>query len=448
MNLPVIHRAPWNHRALLVLLCAMCSWPVLAQENTEDKAKVAVEAMTTPATPADQQAEQKLSANLDKEPALQKVEAEVSSGVATLSGEVPAQPDRQEAGNIAAATPGVKNVQNQIALDPDLSLRFSIAMSEAKGKLVRLVANLPLLLVAVLVVMLSVWLGGVLGRHLPIVSRISKRNPYMENLLRSIVRGVVILAGVLMALDLLGATALVGAVLGSAGVVGLVLGFAFKDIAENYVAGILLSIRRPFNPGDMVRIDSYEGRVVALTSRATQLMTADGNHLLLPNGLVFKSVMLNYSHNPKRRFDFTTNVATGRSWNKAMDIGIQTMRGIDGVLDDPAPTALIQDLANDAATLRFAGWIDQHHNDLAKTRSESMRLVRRALREAGLTPPDGVQHIQLKRDPAEAVDDGMSRESGVHRDMSVDRTLEKQLAHLEESHDLLQQPDATTPAKP
>ncbi len=90
MNLPVIHRAPWNHRALLVLLCAMCSWPVLAQENTEDKAKVAVEAMTTPATPADQQAEQKLSANLDKEPALQKVEAEVSSGVATLSGEVPA----------------------------------------------------------------------------------------------------------------------------------------------------------------------------------------------------------------------------------------------------------------------------------------------------------------------------------------------------------------------
>lgn len=248
-----------------------------------------------------------------------------------------------------------------------------------------------------------------------------------------------------MALDLLGATTLVGALLGSAGVVGLVLGFAFKDIAENYIAGILLSIRRPFNPGDMVRIDSHEGRVVALTSRATQLMTPDGNHLLLPNALVFKSVMLNYTRNPNRRFDFTTNVATGRSWNKAMDIGIQTLRGIDGVLADPAPTALIQDLANDAATLRFAGWIDQHHNDLAKTRSEAMRLVRRALREAGLTPPDGVQRIQLTRDSHDQPEASVSQESGAHRDMSVDRTLDKQMAHLSEDSDMLQPPSETPP---
>ena len=342
----------------------------------------------------------------------------------------------------------LESVAAQAAAHSTLYARFALALDQVEVKLVKLLAGLPLLLVAILIVLFAAWFGRFLAKRMRILTRLGRDNPYMDGLLRGIVRGLVALAGVLVALDLLGATSLVGAVLGSAGVVGLVLGFAFKDIAENYVAGILLSIRRPFNPGDMVRIDSYEGRVVALTSRATQLMTADGNHLLLPNGLVFKSVMLNYSHNPKRRFDFTTNVATGRSWNKAMDIGIQTMRGIDGVLDDPAPTALIQDLANDAATLRFAGWIDQHHNDLAKTRSESMRLVRRALREAGLTPPDGVQHIQLKRDPAEAVDDGMSRESGVHRDMSVDRTLEKQLAHLEESHDLLQQPDATTPAKP
>ena len=224
--------------------------------------------------------------------------------------------------------------QEQLPSLPTLTLDIRRALSDGQvgvAALARLIGRDP-----ALAALLMEHASSALYRH-PVAPRT--------------LQDVIVLLGVLVALNLLGATSLIGAVLGSAGVVGLVLGFAFKDIAENYIAGILLSIRRPFNPGDMVRIDSHEGRVVALTSRATQLMTPDGNHLLLPNALVFKSVMLNYTRNPNRRVEFTTNVATGRSWNKAMDIGIQTLRGIDGVLADPAPTALIQDLANDAALL-------------------------------------------------------------------------------------------------
>ena len=310
---------------------------------------------TAEVTPADRQAERTVEAKLETRPALKEVDAEVSSGVATLSGDVPTQPDRKQASDLAADTPGIATVKNRTELDPDLRVRFKAALTEVEAKLVRLTARIPLLIMALLIVMLSVWLGGVLSRRLRLVKRLSNRNPYMDGLLRSVVRGLVVLGGLLLALDLLGATALVGAVLGSAGVVGLVLGFAFKDIAENYIAGILLSVRQPFNPGDTVRIDSHEGRVVALTSRTTQLMTGDGNHLSLPNGVVFKSVMLNFTRNPKRRFDFTTNIATGHSWHAAMDIGIAALRKIEGVLDDPSPSALILELNNDAATLRFMG---------------------------------------------------------------------------------------------
>ncbi len=420
-------RRPRLRRLLLGIAMASLMPPAFAQD-----------AAVEPAAPSDQRIERTVEARLDGQPTLRDVKADVSEGVATISGQVPTQPDRKQAGDLAADAPGVREVRNRIQLDPDLALRFSAAISEVKGKLVRLVANLPLLAVALLIVVLSVWLGGVIGRRLHVVQRIASRNPYMEGLLRSVVRGVVVLGGVLLALDLLGATSLVGAVLGSAGVIGLVLGFAFKDIAENYIAGVLLSIRRPFNPGDLVRIDSHEGRVVALTSRATQLMTVEGNHLLLPNGLVFKSVMLNYTRNPKRRFDFATNVAVGKPWHEAMDIGIRTLRGIDGVLDDPAPSALIQDLANDAATLRFIAWIDQQHNDLSKTRSEAMRLVRRALREAGLTPPDGVQRVHLVRGVDPAPEDNPS-ESLHGRDTSVDRALDGQIdqAGPESGKDLL-----------
>lgn len=318
-----------------------------------------------------------------------------------------------------------------------LAERFTTALEQVQDKLLHLVASIPLLLVALLIVLFASWLGGVVSRRMRIVKRISSSNPYMEGLLRSTVRTVIVLAGVVVALDLLNATSLVGAVLGSAGVIGLVLGFGFKDIAENYIAGVLLSLRKPFSPGDTVRIDSFEGKVVALTARATILMTVDGNHLQLPNSVVFKSVLLNYSRNPKRRFDFETSIDNRASWHAAMETGIAAIATVEGVLTEPAPSALIRTLSNDGATLQFAGWIDQGRNDLARTRSEAMRRVRRSLREAGIVPPETVQKVVLLRND---VDAAQAAETERPRDTSVDRTLDAQVGQArlqEDSSDLL-----------
>lgn len=321
-----------------------------------------------------------------------------------------------------------------------LGERFMTALEQVQDKLLQLVASIPLLLVALLIVLFASWLGGVASRRLRIVKRISSSNPYMEGLLRSTVRIVIVIAGVVVALDLLNATSLVGAVLGSAGVIGLVLGFGFKDIAENYIAGVLLSLRKPFSPGDTVRIDSFEGKVVALTARATILMTADGNHLQLPNSIVFKSVLLNYSRNPKRRFDFETTIDNRASWHDAMDIGIEAIASLDGVLDEPKPSSLIRTLSNDGATLQFTGWIDQTRNDLARTRSEAMRQVRKHLRKAGIVPPETVQRVVLQRNEEDAAH---ANESSQPRDTSVDRALDAQVGQarrLEDGGDLLQPP--------
>ncbi|GHB96376.1 mechanosensitive ion channel family protein [Thermomonas carbonis] len=340
-------------------------------------------------------------------------------------------------------------------LDPDklptassLGERFMQALEQVQDKLLHLVASIPLLLIALLIVLFASWLGGFASRHMRMVKRLSSSNPYMEGLLRSTVRTLIVLAGVVIALDLLNATSLVGAVLGSAGVIGLVLGFGFKDIAENYIAGVLLSLRKPFSPGDTVRIDSFEGKVVALTARATILMTADGNHLQLPNSVVFKSVLLNYSRNPKRRFDFETSVDNRASWHDAMDAGIAAIAAIEGVLADPPPGALIRTLSNDGAILQFSGWIDQRGNDLARTRSEAMRQVRNALRKIGIVPPESVQKVVLQRGET---DEPHAHETARARDTSVDRALDAQVGNarrLEDGGDLLQpqpQPAALPP---
>lgn len=334
-----------------------------------------------------------VSVALARAPAIPDVGVDVNSSVVTLSGTVVEERQRERAERLAKGVQGVNEVDNQLEISTDLDTRWDAAMEELQAKTTRMIAGAPLLLLAVLIVMLASWLGGFVSRHLRWFRR-SSGNPYMEGLVRRVVRLLILLAGVLLALDLLGATALVGAVLGSAGVIGLALGFAFRDIAENYIAGVMLSLRRPFAPGDHVLIDGNEGRVVSLSARATILMTLDGNHLRLPNSLVFKSIILNYTHNPKRRFSFTIQIDGDESISKAQQLGLAAICGIDGVLTDPAPSSLVQSYGPNGAELQFFGWIDQIGGNFGKLRSAAIHAVKAAFDEAGIEASRSVHWIR------------------------------------------------------
>ena len=177
------------------------------------------------------------------------------------------------------------------------------AVERVETRFEGLVAALPQAGLA-LVIVLGAWL---LARAVARWDRPYRRlqgNRFVSDLVRGIARALVLLAGVAVALEILDASHLVGALAGTAGVAGLALGFAFRDLIENYVASILLSLRQPFAPNDHVPIDGFEGRVARLTSRATILITPDGNNLRIPNATVFKGIILNYTRNPERRFGY------------------------------------------------------------------------------------------------------------------------------------------------
>ena len=257
-----------------------------------------------------------------------------------------------------------------------------------------LAAALPLLALAIALVVLAWLFGGWLSRR-ALLGRISRHNPFMRELARTTVRWAVLLVGVVLALELLDATALVGAVLGTAGVLGVAIGFAFKDILENYLAGILLSLRQPFAPRDHVVIEGHEGLVVKLTSRATVLMTLEGNHLRLPNALVFRGVILNYTRNPSRRFEFEVGIGVHEDLVRAQDIGVSKMAAVEGVVEEPAPRAFITTLGDSDVRVRYQGWVDQRSHDFAQVKSEAIRAVKLALEHAGMDLPEPIYRVQL-----------------------------------------------------
>ncbi|MCJ7628585.1 MAG: mechanosensitive ion channel family protein, partial [Longimicrobiales bacterium] len=182
-------------------------------------------------------------------------------------------------------------------------------------------------------------------------------------------------------------TALVGAVLGAAGVMGIAVGFAFRNIAENYLAGIILSVRQPFFPNDQVLVEGQEGKVIRLTSRETVLMTLDGNHVRIPNATIFNSVIINYTKNPLRRFQFDLSVGQEEELGRVQEIALTVLGSMEGILTDPGPRASIVEVGDSWVLLRFFGWVNQNQVAFDKARSEAIRLTKEALDGKGVQMP-------------------------------------------------------------
>jgi small conductance mechanosensitive channel len=359
--------------------------------------------------------------------------------VLELEGSALTPEDRDRAGQLAERLTGALYVDNRIEVERTLSKRLAPAAERFREKGTAFVQFLPVLTVGLLLFGLTVLAAIWVGRPRFPYERLTP-NVFAQSVLRQVARTVVVLTGILLTLELLGATALVGAVLGTAGLFGLGIGFAFRDIAENYLSGILLSLRQPFAPMDHVQLSGHEGKVVRLTGRETILMTLDGNHVRIPNTLVFKGVLTNFTRNPRRRFQIQVGIAPDEDLTRALRVGKQAILDLPGILEHPPVTGRVQELAASSVELRFSGWVDQGTADYGKVRSEATRVLKEALEGEGVrTPPPeyGIRILEGSTAEAAPTPGPTPREATrppdpakptSEADVAPDTTIEEQIA--------------------
>mgnify|MGYP003625948054 CR=1 FL=1 len=350
----------------------------------------------------DRQIEQRIRGIFAQMEAMQEIAVSVQDGVALISGQAANEGPAQRALQIAGRVEGVVAVEDTITRTLDLQDNLNPLLVSIRESLQRWSRALPLVLVALLVFALVAFAGHQLARRDSLWARLTP-NPFLAELASQAVRLAAVVLGLLLALNLLGATALMGTILGSAGVLGLAISFAVKDSMENYISSIMLSVRQPFRASDHVVINEHEGVVMRLTSRSTVLMTLDGNHLRIPNSTVFKSVILNYTRNPQRRFEFALGVDAGDDPADAMAVGLDALSGLEWVLHDPAPYAIIETVGDSNIVIRFMAWVDQRNSDYGKARSLSIRAAKNALERKGFTLPEPIYRLRLDDGLAEAV---------------------------------------------
>lgn len=338
----------------------------------------------------------------------ENVSVTVSEGVVTIRGTTRSAIEAVELEQLAARVQGVVAVRNQVTETTDIGDRLNPAFERFRARVDQFIAFLPLALIAGAVFAFVVLTGFAIARMQRPWGRLAP-NAFIAEIYRQLLRITFVIFGIVIALDILNATALLSTILGAAGIIGLALGFAVRDTVENFIASVMLSFRQPFRPNDTVEINGDIGKVIRLTSRATILLSFDGNHIRIPNATVFKSRIINYTQNAERRFMFPIMIERDADLQQTRALVAQTVQDLPFVLSDPAALTWIEALHPTGIELVVTGWVDQNETSIVLGKGEALRQVKLALQGAGVVIPDATQALQLKRDAKPAMPD--ARES-------------------------------------
>ena len=202
-----------------------------------------------------------------------------------------------------------------------------------------------------------------------------------------VAQGAILVIGTLVAVAAAFPGFTPGNLVSALGIGGIAIGFAFKDIFENFLAGILILITRPFRIGDQIIYSHYEGTVEEIQTRATWLKTYDGRRILIPNSELFKNSVTVNTAFETRRLEYDFKLAPGTDVEKAKATLVGAMRNSRDVLADPKPDVVVIGFDQSALTLRARWWSKSRTSDVLVAQDRVLSASRAALAEAGLKLP-------------------------------------------------------------
>lgn len=346
----------------------------------------------SPVTAPDVALQRRLAGLFAEVETLSEIQVEVRNSVVRLRGEVPSYDDQKAAVALAERTSGVAFVDDGTVVATSVEKRVQPAVKALQTRARDLVSRMPLFGIG-LVLLLVFWFGSRWISAILFHRRWTGDRPLLVGLAQQSVRVGIFLAGLILVLDLLDLTTIVGAMLGTAGILGVALGFAFRDIVENYLASIILTVRQPFARGDTISVAGNQGRVLRLTLRETVLVTADGNHLRVPNATIFKSVLQNFSTNPLRRFRLTFNIDATNDLSKAIPVLRRVLLETEGVLPEPAPSVTVEELGDRTVGLAVAAWVNQREASFGGVRTRVLKRIKAALEQSGIERPESTLRV-------------------------------------------------------
>ena len=252
------------------------------------------------------------------------------------------------------------------------------------------IAATPRLLTALVIFVLSLYLARLLSNVLRRVLQRRRAPAGVVQLLGQLTLWSIIVAGVITALQqFLEVTAF----LAGLGILGFTVGFALQDIMKNFASGIILLLQQPFHVGETIGVKGFDGTVLAIDLRATEMKAADGRVVILPNAEVLANPIINFSRSHERRVEFTLNLSHTTEPQTVRRIVLEAIQNVEGHVDTPEPVIVFNSLTDHALELNVNFWIDVSKNDPLHAKDTVLLYVKSVFNEQGIEIPHPIQAV-------------------------------------------------------
>ncbi|GLQ32043.1 mechanosensitive ion channel family protein [Litoribrevibacter albus] len=225
----------------------------------------------------------------------------------------------------------------------------------------------------------------------------AKTDEILVNFVSSILNMLLMLVVVVVSLDQLGVdtTSLVALV----GAAGLAVGLALKDSLQNFAAGVMLVLFRPFKTGDFVEIAGVSGVVEKITIFSTLIRTGDNKEVIVPNGSIYSGTIINYSARDTRRIDLVVGVDYSSDVREVKRVLEDILNSHPLVLKDPEPVVALVELGDSSVNFNFRPWVKT--DDYWSVRAELLEQVKLTLDEQGIGIPFPQMDVHLFKEAAQ-----------------------------------------------
>ncbi len=322
-----------------------------------------------------------------------EIKISVIDGMVTFEGHANSKDQVEWLTKTADRLPEVVAVINKAELTNSALTDFSPSITEVRRMIELAKRGMPNILLALVLFFLFYFLNRYLNRGLHSLWQKKIDNPFLLSTVSKLTLLPIWLLCFYLILKTAGLSGLATTIIGGTGMLGLVLGLAFRGIAENYLAGLLLAMRSPFTKGDLIEIGQNLGYVQNLSMRGTTIIDLDGNLILIPNSTVIQSVVQNRTANPLTRTSFTVGISYSDSIGKAQEIIIKTMQEVRGVLTEPEVSVIAESLGAASVNLKILFWFNIKDTNQPRVRSRAMILIKETLLANGITIPDEAREI-------------------------------------------------------
>ncbi len=350
----------------------------------EDKIKV----VKLPTAESDLESLRVLSSIVKQAGWFPDIKLTMQDGMVTIEGQANTKEQLDWLTTTAERLPSVIAIINKAELKTTALTDLSPAANEVRRMVDTAKRAMPNILLAFGLFLVLILLNRFLNRGIHTLWEKRISNPFLLSTVSKLSLLPIWLLFFYLILRTAGLSSLATTIIGGTGMLGLVLGLAFRGIAENYLAGLLLAMRSPFTKGDLIEIGENLGYVQNLSMRGTTIIDLDGNLILIPNSTVIQSVVQNRTANPLTRTSFTVGISYADSISKAQEIIIKSMRDVRGVLHDPEVSVIADSLGASSVNLKVMFWFNIKETNQPRVRSRAMIHIKESLLANGITMPD------------------------------------------------------------